>query len=420
MERLNLNIKAIIAWCIYDWGLTAFPVIINTFVIATYFTSKIATNPILGTHQWGNAVALAGIITALFCPILGAVANTNGKLNHWLGAFTLLVIISSTLLWFAYPEVASVNLTLACVVLGTIGVNVCMVFYNSMIVTLAPEDYWGRVSGWGWGLGYFGGLAVLIIALFCFVNSPPLWLNASTFEQIRICGPLVGLWVLLFAIPLFFMVPEQAVSHFGLWYSFRTSFKNLSSTFKIMLRKKNIITFLIAQMIYIDGLNTLFAFGGIYAAGTFHMALKEILLLGIAMNIFAGIGSIALAWLDDCFGSKFTIYLSLALLSLSILGAVLVSSKMVFCGLCCLFSLFVGPVQSSSRSLMTHIIPKEHATQLFGFYVFSGKVSTFIGPWVFGLLTYEFNSQRAGLASLLVFFVIGAFILRFVRVPKGH
>ena len=180
-------------------------------------------------------------------------------------------------------------------------------------------------------------------------------------------------------------------------------------------QQKNIVKFLLAQMIYIDGLNTLFAFGGIYAAGTFQMPLKEILALGIAMNVFAGLGSIALAWLDDFCGAKFTILLSLALLGLTTLCNAVVVEKQLFCVLACLGSVFVGPIQSSSRTLMMHIIPKEKATQLFGLYVFSGKASTFIGPWIFGLMTLEFNSQRAGLGSLLFFFAVGALVLWFVR-----
>ena len=374
-----------------------FPAIVTTFVIATYFTSKITVNEIVGTHQWGNAMALAGILVAIFSPIFGAIADYNGRRKYWLGVFTLLIVISSALLWYAYPEPTYINFTLACVVIGTIGLNIGMVFYNALLPNLAPSDYVGRISGWGWGLGYFGGLLVLVIAFYGFVNAKPTWLNSITFEQIRICGPLVAVWTVIFALPLFVWVPDYSSSHYNMPKAIRYGIKDLISTIKTMPHQRTILIFLIAQMIYIDGLNTIFAFGGIYAAGTFHMNLSEVLLFGIAMNAFAGLGSILLAWVDDWLGAKFTILLSLALLIILGLGIVLVTTKIGFWILAGSLSLFVGPVQSSSRSLMAQLIPKEKATEMFGFYILSGKISTFVGPWLLGFMTLQFNSQRVGI-----------------------
>jgi len=419
LQNLRKNFNAIVAWCIYDWGISAFPVIVTTFVFATYFTSKIAVNKIIGTHQWGNALALAGVLIAILSPILGAIADYSGKRKYWLGAFTVLTIISSALLWYAFPNYTYVDFTLACVVLGTIGLNICMVFYNALLPNLVPSDHIGRISGWGWGLGYFGGLAILIIAFYGFVNTQASWLNSTTFEQVRICGPLVAIWTLLFALPLFAIVPEYPSSELSMMQSIRHGIKSVVLTLKSMMHQKTIFIFLVAQMIYIDGLNTLFAFGGIYAAGTFHMNISEVLLFGIVMNTFAGLGSFLLAWIDDLLGAKFTILLSLILLALLGLGIVLITNITGFWILACLLSLFVGPVQSSSRSLMAHLVPKEKATEMFGFYILSGKISTFIGPWLLGMITFQFNSQRVGMGSVLIFFVIGAITLWFVRVPKN-
>lgn len=412
------NIKAIAAWCAYDWGLSAYPVIITTFIIATYFTSKIAVDPIMGTHQWGNATALAGIIIAIFSPIFGAIADHGGHHKSWLGVFTVITIISAGLLWYAYPSMNYINFTLACVVLGTVGHNICMVFYNALLPNLSPPDYVGRISGWGWGLGYLGGLAALTIALYGFVEPKPAWLNAATFEQIRICGPLVAVWFAIFAFPLFIVTPEYSTNNLSMLPAIREGLKNLSHTLKTLPQQKTVLLFLIAQMIYIDGLNTIFAFGGIYAAGTFHLDMTQVILFGIAMNVFAGIGSIVFAWVDDYCGAKFMILLSLVLLTIFGLGVVLIKTVFEFWVFAGLLSLFVGPVQSSSRSLMAHLVTKEKATEMFGLYVFSGKVSTFIGPWVLGMMTLYFNSQRVGMASILIFFVIGASILWLVEEPK--
>ena len=277
----------------------------------------------------------------------------------------------------------------------------------------------GRISGWGWGLGYLGGVIALSIALFGFVKAEPSWLNTATLEQVRICGPLVAIWIALFALPLFFMVPDYPASDLRMSHAIRHGLHDLWQTLKTLPQQKNILIFLIAQMIYNDGLVTIFAFGGIYAAGTFHMNMTNILLFGIYMNVSAGVGSILLAWIDDFLGAKFTILLSLLFLAVFGFGIVIVTSILDFWILAGLFGLFVGPVQSSSRSLMARLVPKTQATKMFGLYTFAGKVSTFIGPWVLGIVTLSFNSQRFGMGAVLLFFAIGAAILGFVQPPAS-
>jgi len=416
MNLRRNHLHSILAWCLYDWGISAFPVIVITFVFATYFTNQVALNKIVGTQQWGNAMALAGIITAILSPILGAIADSSGKRNYWLGLFTLLVVISAAIMWFVYPNASSTTLMLFCVVLGTIGLNISSVFYNSMLPHLTSSDYIGRVSGWGWGAGYFGGLTVLFIALYGFVNTTPTWLNTATSAQVRICGPLVAAWIVLFTFPLFMLVPAQVSSHVSIRRAAQLGLEHFRLGIKTVLRHKSIGTFLLAQMIYIDGLNTLFVFAGIYAAGTFHMSMTEILLFGIVINACAGIGSIILAWFDDWIGAKFTILLSLLCLFIFGVGTVIVIEKHSFWILSCCLSLFVGSVQSSSRSLMAQLSPPEQTTSMFGFYVLSGKMSTFIGPWLLGFMTAEFSSQRAGMAIVLCFFIVGAIVL--LKVPS--
>ncbi len=186
--------KAIIAWCLFDWANSAFPAVVLTFVFATYFTQAIASNKIVGTAEWGNMIAIAGITIAILSPIFGAIADHEGRRKPWIAVFALFAILSSMLLWFALPQQQYVHWTLACVMLGIIGFEISTVFYNSMLKDLVTEKYVGRVSGWAWGIGYIGGLVCLIIALFAFVQTGGHWLglNTKTAEQIRICGPLVA------------------------------------------------------------------------------------------------------------------------------------------------------------------------------------------------------------------------------------
>ncbi len=410
-----MNKKMIFSWCLYDWASSGFPIIITTFIFATYFTSKIAINEIEGTYQWAMATAISGIIIAMLSPIFGAIADYSGHHKRWLLFFTVVCIIGSSLLWFAYPNPNYVFYTLFVVVLGTVSFEIALVFYNSFLPHIVSKDYLGRISGWGWGFGYFGGIVILSIALFGFVKSAPLWLDQHTLQQVRICGPLVGVWFACFCIPLFYFLKETPRTQHSLVTSIRLGCKDLYETIRTLPQSKNLFIYLIAHLIYIDGLNTLFAFGGIYAAGTFKMGLSEVILFGIAMNIAAGIGAILFAWVDDFVGSKPTILISLVFLIIFGAAILLVTQAKWFwiCGLA--LSLFFGPVQAASRSLMARLADPKKSTELFGLYAFSGRITAFIGPWLLGLITLHFHSQRAGMATILVFFLIGGVLMCWVR-----
>ncbi len=404
---------AIAAWCMYDWACASFSIIVTTFIFATYFTSSIAVNHIEGTYQWANASSLAGIIMALSSPIFGAVADYSGKHKRWLFFFTWICVIFTALLWFACPTPRSAFFTLTCFVIATVGYEVSQVFYNAFLPSLASSrTYLGRISGWGWGSGYLGGIIALTIALLFFVKGDHHWLNTNTAEQIRINGPFVALWYAVFSLPLFFLVPSFSKTHRSLPKAISMGLRELSSTLKKLPKEKHILLYLFSRMIYTDGLNTLFAFGGIYAAGTFGLTFEEVLLFGITMNITAGIGAIALGWIDDYFGSKKTVILSLIFLTVLGIPLLLVHQKYLFWATALLLCIFVGPVQSASRSLMVHLIAdKQNSAEMFGLYALSGRVTAFIGPWVLGITTLTFNSQRAGMATLLVFFVVGGLML---------
>jgi MFS transporter, UMF1 family len=412
-------ITAIAAWCLYDWACSAFSIIVTTFIFATYFTTKVAENQIVGTYQWANATSLAGVIIAFSSPLFGAIADHSGHHKRWLAFFTWVCIISTALLWFSYPNPKSVYFVLTCVVIGTIGYEVSQVFYNAFLPTLAPRDYLGRISGWGWGSGYLGGIVALSIALIVFVRTQFSWLDTQTAEQIRICGPFVALWYALFSLPLFFLVPPIHATSNPLPQAIRAGWHELMTTIKKLPREKNILLYLISHMIYTDGLNTLFAFGGIYAAGTYGLSFEEVLLLGITMNITAGIGAISLGWMDDYLGSKLTVMVSLFFLTILGIPLLFLHNKYLFWAVALLLCIFVGPVQSASRSLMVRLIStKEASAEMFGLYALSGKITAFIGPWSLGLMTLFFGSQRVGMATVLVFFVVGGLLLLPVRVER--
>lgn len=409
----------IVSWCLYDWAAASFSIIVTTFIFATYFTTSLAANKIIGTYQWANATSLAGVIIALTSPLFGAIADHGGHHKRWLLFFTALCIISSALLWFAYPSLNAVYFTLTCVVLGTIGLEVALVFYNAFLPHIAPKAYLGRISGWGWGAGYLGGIIALTIALVVFVRTK-IPLDTQTAEQIRICGPFVAIWYLLFSLPFFFVAHDIPSATHPLPTAIRSGWRELMRTLRKLPSEKNILLYLIAHMIYTDGLNTLFAFGGIYAAGTYGLSFEEVLVFGITMNITAGMGAIALGWLDDYLGSKATVIISLICLTCLGVPLLFMHNKYMFWGMALLLCVFVGPVQSASRSLMVHLIgDKEMSAEMFGLYALSGKITAFIGPWLLGLLTITFASQRVGMSVVMVFFALGALLMLPVKVEKS-
>ncbi len=402
----------------YDWAAGPFASIITTFVFATYFTKHIAADAISGTSQWANATALAGIVIACLSPLFGAIADHGGRHKVWLCLFTIICIISTTFLWFAYPSTNSIYFTLSCVVIATISLEIALVFYNSFLPHIAPVGYLGRLSGWAWGMGYLGGIIALSIVLFVFINPHPTWLNTETAAQVRISGPLVAIWLGIFSLPLFFIISDTPATHLTVTKTIRLGLNELFTTLKELPQHKNLLLYLIAHLIYVDGLNTVFAFGGIYAAGTFGMDLTHVILFGITMNITAGIGAILLAWIDDALGSKFTILIALTGLIVLSIPLLVVHNVNLFWCLALLLAVFVGPVQAASRSLMARIAPLDKSTEMFGLYALSGRITAFVGPWLLGMATLHFNSQRAGMATVLIFFVVGSFLMAFVE-EKG-
>lgn len=403
--------KAILAWCLYDWAISAFPVIVTTFVFSAYFTSKVAENTVEGTEQWGNALALSSVIIAILSPILGAVVDHAGSRKRWLFGCTLILICSAFLLWFVQANTQSIYFMLSLVIIGTIALNIGNVFYNAMLPNLTRNSQIGRISGWGWGLGYLGGLVLLLITYYGFVKHPPSWINVQTDEHIRICGPLVAGWILLFSWPLFVFVPEYSVSQMKLSRACKKSFSQLGDSLRIIINNKNLLFFFSAQMLYLDGLNTLFAFAGIYASGTFNLTMSDILLLGIMMNFCAGLGSLILAFVTDWIGAKRTILLSLIVMMTCGFGIVIVQQQIHFWILGGSLSLFVGGLQSASRTLLSRIIIKEYETLMFGFSALTGKVSAFLGPLFLGWASIQFNSQRVGMSTILIFFILGGLMI---------
>jgi len=408
-----------VSWAFYDWANSSFSAVISTFVFPAYFARQIAENETVGTSQWGYAVGLAGLLVALSAPLLGAIADQGGRRKPWLGAFTALCVVATGALWWTGGD-GGVLTVLLLAGLATVGAEFAFVFYNAMLPSLTSYDRIGRWSGWAWGLGYAGGLACLLLALFGFVADDPWFpLARERAEHVRATFVLVAVWYALFALPLFAFTPDEVRVRRALPDAVRSAVTQLRESLRRVRAYGPILRFLIARMFFIDGLATIFAFGGIYAAGTFGMDEGQVLLFGIALNVSAGLGAAGFAWLDDHLGSKGTIVLALVgLIGFSGL-LLLVRSLTWFWVFGTLLGIFVGPVQAAGRSYLAHAAPAHLRGEMFGLFAFSGKATAFLGPLLVAWVTGVFDSQRAGMSVIVVFLVVGlALMLTVPAAPR--
>ena len=414
-----MNRLKIISWCFYDFGNSAFTTLVVTFIYSTYFTKSIAENEIDGTFLWSNGIAISAIIVALFSPLLGAIADKAGYRKQLLVITTLSSILATTLLFF--PHEGQVLFSLALFVIANVNFELGSVFYNSYLPEIANKEKIGRISGYGWGLGYCGGLICMLIAMLVFISPNDPWFGFSkdTGSNIRATNLLVGIWFLLFSLPAIFFLDDNRVFERKNFFSLlSTSIEELKTTFNEIRNYKNTVRFLIARLIYNDGLITIFAFGAVYAAGTFDFTFNEIMIFGIILNVAAGLGALTMGHLDDILGGKRTIQISLIGLMFATTLAVFTESKSLFWLSGIIIGLFAGPNQSASRSFMGRLTPKGKINQFYGFFAFSGKFTSFLGPLILGLLTKYFSSQRMGVSVVFFFFFIGLILMSRVKEPK--
>lgn len=413
IKKIKTFPLSLVSWAFYDWANSSFAAVIQTFIFAAYFVNSVAINENIGSAAWGTVTGLSALVVALLSPILGAIADQCGARKLWLAAFTILCVIPTALLWFIKPDPEYTWMALWCVGIGAIGAEGAYIFYNAMLPELAPDSQLGRWSGWGWGMGYAGGMAALVLCLFAFINGGDSWflLDTNSAEPVRATFILTAIWYSLFSIPIFLFTPRSPSNHKNLYQASIDGMHQLWTTLRQIRRYKTIVHFLVAKIFYVDGLATLFAFGGIYAATVFGMEQSEVLLFGIGMNLVAGFGAIALASLDDKIGSKKVILYSLVGMIIPGFLSLFVIEKWQFWVLGLSICLFVGPVQSSSRALMARISPIAMRRQMFGFYMLSGKATAFFGPLLYGWITYMTGSLRWGMSTIILLFVIGGIIM---------
>ena len=413
------NRRTIFAWCLYDFANSAFTTLVVTFIYAAFFTRVIAPDEVTGTWLWSRSVSITAVAVALLSPLLGALADRSGYRKRFLGFFTAVAVVGAAFLYTAMP--GQVVKALFWFTVGNIAFEMGGVFYNAFLPDIAPPDRIGRVSGYGWALGYVGGLTALALALVGFVDAEVPWfgLGKEAYQNIRATNLLVAGWFAVFSLPLFLWVREKPGQPGASRAPLSDTLRGLVTTFRQIRRYPDIFRLLLARLFYADGLNTVFAFGGIYAAGVFGFTFEELLVFGLVLNVAAGLGALAMGFVDDWLGGKRAIQISLLGFITATVTALLTGRRPLFWAAGLLIGLCGGPNQAASRSLLGRFVPVDKRNEFYGLFAFSGKATAFMGPFLLGELTRLFGSQRAGMAVVLVFFVIGLALLHRVDEERG-
>ena len=437
----------IAGWMLFDWAAQPFFTVITTFIFGPYLVSRLAAEPAAGQAAWSYTLTIAGIVIALLAPIMGSIADASGARKPWIAAFAVIKILSLLALWNAAPG-SSLVIAMAMIVLATVAAEFSIVFNDSMMPRLVSPAETGRISNIAWGLGYLGGMIVLIavVALLSAnpetgrtaIGIPPLFgLDPATGEDARITGPISAVWYFVFILPMFFFTPDQSRG-LPIAAAVRAGFADLSAALRDLRNKPGILRFLVARMIYQDGVNGLLALGGTFAAGMFAWQTFELGIYGIILNVVAIGGCLYASRLDARLGSKSVVVISLVCLTVATVGIVSTGPGFTLFGLSplptadsgglfgtaaekayilygLLIGLAFGPVQASARSYLARSVHPDEAGRYFGLYALSGRATSFLAPLSVALVTSATGSARLGMMALVVFLLAGFLLL--LRTP---
>jgi len=400
----SLNRRQVVCWCLYDFANSAYAAVIAATIFATYYANVIVGNQAgLGDLWWGRVTSVSMLFVALSSPYLGGIADSGGlRKSLWI-SYTAMAILAVASFPVLEPGMVFTGFALAA--LANIGMEGSMVFYNSYLPQIAPPGVQGRVSGWGFATGYAGSITALTAAL-QFVEpfrGDTIWL-------------LVAAQFSLFSLPAFLVLPGQGGSRLGPAAAARAGFQTTRALLGRLWRRPAPRRFLLAYLLYEDGVNTVVIFSSIFAATTLGFAARELIILYLVVQFSALAGAALMARPTDTRGPKFVVSLSLLLWCLVVTAAFFVQSKAQFWAVAVVAGLGLGSVQAASRAFYARFIPPGEENQYFGIYALVGKSSAVIGPILFGEMSRAFGNQRPAILSVAVLFLSGLAVL--MRVPE--
>jgi UMF1 family MFS transporter len=413
----RMSPKRVLAWGLWDWGSAAFNAVVTTFVFTVYLTSDAFGGEAFVSAQLGWALAAAGLLIAVLAPVTGQRSDSAGRRKLWLGVNTYIVVAITACMFFVAPEPDFLWLGLLLVAAGNVFFEFAGVNYNAMLAQVSTPKTIGRVSGIGWGLGYLGGIVLLLIVYFGLIQ-PEVGIFGITGEDamdVRVTVLVSAVWFALFALPVLLTVPEyEGVgarrAKVGFFASYRRLFHDIR---KLWNESRQTVYFLMASAVFRDGLAGVFTFGGVLAAGWFGFSAGEVIIFAIAANVVAGVSTITVGLLDDRLGAKPVIMASLIGLVIAGLAVFFLhdGGAIMFWIFGLALCLFVGPAQSASRTFLARLIPAGREGEVFGLYATTGRAVSFLAPTAFALFITIGGEQYWGILGIILVIFIGLLLL---------
>ena len=408
----------VLAWAFWDWGSAAFNAVVTTFVFTVYITGSSFGDEDVISAQLGWALAIAGLVIAALAPITGQRSDTSGRRKFWLGVNTFIVVVLTAAMFFVQASPSYLLLGLFLVAAGNVFFEFAAVNYNAMLAQVSTPRTIGTVSGFGWGMGYLGGIVLLLIVYFGFIQ-PEVGLFGVTADNglaVRVSMLLAAAWFGLFALPVLLRVPEyrppQAARRAKV--SFFRSYVVLGHDIaRLWQTSRQTVYFLIASAVFRDGLAGVFTFGGVLAASVFGFSPGEVIIFAIAANVVAGVATMSVGALDDRLGAKPIIVT--ALVGLLVSGLVVFflhdGGQIVFWTAGLALCLFVGPAQSASRTFLARLIPLGREGEVFGLYATTGRAVSFLAPAAFAIMVTLFGETYWGILGIMLVLLLGLLLL---------
>jgi UMF1 family MFS transporter len=428
------------SWALSDWANQPFFTVVTTFIFAPYFANVMVGDPVRGQAAWAFTQSTSGILIALMSPFLGAMADAGGRRKPYIFVFQALLFVGCAALWWAYPNRPDLTPSIAwAVVLATVGAEMSIVFNNAQLPNIVRPERMGWLSGFGWGMGYVGGLIALGIVLAAQFSIGP---DPSHVLE-RLTGPASALWLAIFVLPMFLFTPDLATDRrVPLPECAKRGGMSLLTTLRKLGRYRNALAYLIAFMLYNDGLAAIIAFGGVYASATFGWPTMTLGIFGIILTVFAIPGAFLGGRLDDTLGSKRTVQLAIAGVIVATVGIVGVTAdrvlfvipveplnparglfgsaqEKVFMAFALLLGFCMGPMQAASRTLIGRLAPEGMTGEFYGLFALSGRATAWMAPAAIGVITVATQSNRLGVACVLFFMALGFCLLWTVREERA-
>jgi UMF1 family MFS transporter len=399
------------SWCLFDFANSAFVTIMITAFYGRYFTDVLARGSRAPATLWGGGVAVSMALVALSSPILGAVADRSGRKRSLLRTYVAVNVLACAALGLVGPRSAhAVPIALGLLVVANVAFEGAYVFYNAFLPELAAPGALGRLSGYGWAVGYVGGLGCL--ALVKLAGWVPDRYDAATSETALRVPPAVAIWFALFSLPMLLVVRERAAPGSAPLREYaRRALGDVRDSFALLRVRKDLARFFVAYLLFTDALETVIIFTGKFTGDALQFTPSETIQLFLVLNLVAAPGAVAFGFVVDKLGGVRAVGLSLLLWLVVIVGSVLVRTKAQFWPIAVVAAVALGATQSASRAVVVRFVPQEHVGRVFGLMTVVGRASAIVGPTVYGVVSDATGSARLAVASVGVFVVAAMALL---------